>query len=230
MSDEKGRPIGEADCPVHTAIGCGVQSLRRLTILGRGGRPVAVDTHAIPVIADDGITQGAILLLHDASSETSLEQRCQSLHEKATKDPLTQVANRAEFDRVHAMFIAAHQQQQVPCSLLMCDLDRFKLVNDTYGHQAGDEAIKSLAALAEERLPAGRSGGPLRRRRVRRCSAPIATTPPPAAAPNRSARRSARSPQPKHGRPLGHRQLRRDRDSAGRHARDHAPPRRPCAC
>ncbi len=45
------------------------------------------------------------------------------------------------------MFVTAHQQQQVPCSLLMCDLDRFKSVNDTYGHQVGDEAIKSLAAL-----------------------------------------------------------------------------------
>ena len=60
---------------------------------------------------------------------------------------MTQVANRAEFDRVHAMFVAAHQQQQVPCSLLMCDLDRFKLVNDNYGHQAGDDVIKSLASL-----------------------------------------------------------------------------------
>jgi diguanylate cyclase (GGDEF)-like protein len=147
LSDEKGNPIGEADCPVHTAIRCGVQSLRRLTIFGRGRRPVAVDTHAIPVINEQGISQGAILLFHDASSEISLEQRCQSLHEKATKDPLTQVANRAEFDRVHAMFVAAHQQQQVPCSLLMCDMDRFKSVNDTFGHQAGDEAIKCLASL-----------------------------------------------------------------------------------
>ena len=147
LSDEKGRTINEADCPVHTAIRCGVQSLRRLTILGRGHRPVAVDAHAIPVIDQQGVSQGAILLFHDASSETSLEQRCQSLHEKATKDPMTQVANRAEFDRVHAMFVATHQQQHMPCSLMMCDLDRFKLVNDTYGHQAGDEAIKYLASL-----------------------------------------------------------------------------------
>ena len=36
LSDEKGRTIGEADCPVQTAIRCGVQSLRRLTISGRG--------------------------------------------------------------------------------------------------------------------------------------------------------------------------------------------------
>jgi diguanylate cyclase (GGDEF)-like protein len=90
---------------------------------------------------------GAILLFHDATSETSLEQRCQTLYDKSTKDPMTQVANRAEFDRVQEMFVATHQQQGVPCSLMMCDLDRFKHVNDVYGHQAGDDAIKSVAAL-----------------------------------------------------------------------------------
>jgi diguanylate cyclase (GGDEF)-like protein len=147
LSDEKDQTIVEAECPVLAAITSGVQSLRRLTIWGRNNRSVAVDSHVIPVIGGDGNTQGAILMLHDASSEISLEQRCQSLADKASRDPLTQVANRAEFDRVHAMFISAHQQQQVPCALLMCDLDRFKSVNDTYGHQAGDEAIKSLASL-----------------------------------------------------------------------------------
>ena len=147
MADEKGRPVAVADCPVLGAVQSGVQSLRRLTICGRSGRSVSVDAHAIPVIGEDSTMQGAVLLLHDASSEISLEQRCQSLHEKATRDPLTQVANRAEFDRVHELFVDAHRQQQVPCSLIMCDLDHFKSVNDTYGHQAGDEGIKSLAAL-----------------------------------------------------------------------------------
>jgi len=147
MSDEKGRPVTDADCPVLSAIHSGVQSLRRMTVWGRSGRPVSVDVHTIPVLADDGTIEGAILVLHDASSETSLEQRCQTLYDKATKDPMTQVANRAEFDRVLRMFVAAHQQQQVPCSMIICDLDRFKLVNDTYGHQAGDECIKSLAGL-----------------------------------------------------------------------------------
>lgn len=147
IADEKGNTIGEADCPVYTAIRCGAQSLRRLTLLGRRQQLVAVDSHAIPVIDQKGLTHGAVLVFHDASSEISLEQQCQTLHEKATKDPLTQVANRAEFDRVHAMFVAAHRQQQVPCSLWMLDLDKFKLVNDTYGHQAGDDAIRSLASL-----------------------------------------------------------------------------------
>jgi diguanylate cyclase (GGDEF)-like protein len=147
IADEKGNPVHESDCPVTCAIRSGVQSLRRLTIWGRAGRPIAVDTHAIPVISDEGKRLGAILLFHDASSETSLEQRCQSLHEKATRDPLTQVANRAEFDRVHEMFVDTHRQQHVPCSLIIGDLDHFKRVNDTYGHQVGDEVIKSLATL-----------------------------------------------------------------------------------
>jgi diguanylate cyclase (GGDEF)-like protein len=147
MTDEKRQAVAEADCPVTCAIRSGVQSLRRLTISGRNKQPVAVDSHTIPVMASGGKTLGAILLFHDASSETTLEQRCQRLHEKATQDPLTQVANRAEFDRVHDMFITAHQQQGVPCSLIIMDLDRFKRVNDTYGHQAGDHAIISLARL-----------------------------------------------------------------------------------
>lgn len=147
LADEKGTAIHISDCPVAAALQSGVQSLRRLTMIGRMGRSIAVDTHVIPVSGNDGVMLGAILLFHDATSETSLEQRCQTLYDKSTKDPLTQVANRAEFDRVLEMFVAAHKQQAVPCSLMMCDLDHFKKVNDVYGHQAGDDAIKSVAAV-----------------------------------------------------------------------------------
>jgi diguanylate cyclase (GGDEF)-like protein/PAS domain S-box-containing protein len=147
MSDEKGESIGDADCPVNTVLKSGVHLLRRLTIVARMGRHVAVDTHVIPVTGDDGIITGGILMFHDASSETTLERRCMNLYDKATNDPMTQVANRAEFDRVHEMFVEVHLQRQIPCSLVICDLDRFKQVNDTFGHQAGDEAIKCLAAL-----------------------------------------------------------------------------------
>ncbi len=145
MQNEKGEWLAEQDCPVRCAIQSQVQSLRRLTISGRGGRPVSVDSHAIPVTGAEGSALGAVLLMHDASGEASLEERCQTLYEKATKDPFTQVANRAEFDRVHGMFIRAHKEYQVACSLIICDLDHFKRVNDTYGHQAGDEVIQALA-------------------------------------------------------------------------------------
>jgi diguanylate cyclase (GGDEF)-like protein len=57
------------------------------------------------------------------------------------------VANRAEFDRMQALFIEAHQQAGLPCSLIMIDIDHFKRINDHFGHQVGDEAIITVANL-----------------------------------------------------------------------------------
>ena len=99
--------------------------------------------------------QGATVLLHDASCESSLEERCQALHLQVSKDPLTQVANRAEFDRMLVNFVAAHQESNLPCSLIMCDIDHFKSINDTYGHQAGDAAIITFAALLKSMCRSG---------------------------------------------------------------------------
>ena len=147
LADEHGEPIRDEDCPVTYAIRTGVQWLRRLTIRGRGGRPTAVDAHAIPVTGDDGISRGLALVLHDASPETSLEARCENLKEKAARDPFTQLANRAEFDRTHGQLVESHLERGLPYSLVIADIDRFKLINDTYGHQAGDEVIQGLAGL-----------------------------------------------------------------------------------
>ena len=155
MRDEAGRLFGDVDCPVAHALRTAVQSRLRLVIRGRNARDVAIDAHVIPVAAGDGTLHGVTLLLHDASPEASLEARCQSLQEKAIRDPLTQVANRAEFDRVRSTFIGAHAQRGLPCSLIMCDIDRFKLVNDTFGHPAGDDVIRSIAQLLKGSCRAG---------------------------------------------------------------------------
>jgi diguanylate cyclase (GGDEF)-like protein/PAS domain S-box-containing protein len=149
MRDELGAQMAGDNCPVREALDSSVQTLRRLTIRSRQGRELSVDAHLVPVIGSDGVLHGATLLLHDASSQISLERRVQALHQKATRDPLTNVANRAEFDRVLHQFVATHRERQRPCSLIICDVDHFKLVNDTYGHPAGDEVLVSFAALLQ---------------------------------------------------------------------------------
>jgi diguanylate cyclase (GGDEF)-like protein/PAS domain S-box-containing protein len=155
MCNGRDQRITNDDCPVAHAIATGVQWLGRVSVMGRQGRHVAVDLHAIPVRSNDGAVHGATVLLHDVSSETSLEEKCQALHAQVAKDPMTQVANRAEFDRMLNNFVAAHQESNLPCSLIMSDLDHFKAINDTHGHQAGDKAIITFASLLKTMCRSG---------------------------------------------------------------------------
>ncbi len=155
MCNNREQRLTNEECPVAHAISTGVQWLGRVSIMGRQGHHVAVDLHAIPVRSVDGAIHGATVLLHDVSSETSLEEKCQALHAQVAKDPMTQVANRAEFDRMLNNFVAAHQESNLPCSLIMSDLDHFKSINDTHGHQAGDAAIITFASLLKTMCRSG---------------------------------------------------------------------------
>jgi diguanylate cyclase (GGDEF)-like protein/PAS domain S-box-containing protein len=155
MCNGREQRIANDDCPIAHAIATGVQWLGRVSVMGRQGRHIAVDLHAIPVRSNDGAIHGATVLLHDVSSETSLEEKCQALHAQVAKDPMTQVANRAEFDRMLNNFVAAHQESNLPCSLIMSDLDHFKAINDTHGHQAGDMAIITFASLLKSMCRSG---------------------------------------------------------------------------
>jgi diguanylate cyclase (GGDEF)-like protein len=155
MCNSREQRIANEECPVAHAIVTGVQWLGRVSIMGRQGAYVAVDLHAIPVRGSEGAVHGATVLLHDASSETSLEEKCQALHAQVAKDPMTQVANRAEFDRMLKNFVDAHQESNLPCSLIMADIDHFKWINDKHGHQAGDKAIITFASLLKSMCRSG---------------------------------------------------------------------------
>ncbi len=155
MRDDRKGEWGNCECPVDHSLTTGVQSLRRLLVANRNNRPVAVDLHAVPVVSPNGLTIGVAMVLHDASGEASLEERCLHLHEKATKDPLTQVANRSEFDRAYQIFVNAHLEREMACSLIICDIDHFKTINDTYGHQAGDEVLKAFGQLLKSECRTG---------------------------------------------------------------------------
>lgn len=147
LRDERAQVVTYVECPVIHSIRTGTAWTRRMGVHTRRGRSVAVDAQALPVVNEGGITQGLALVLHDVSQEALLERRCVNLHERATRDPLTQVANRAEFDRLFESFVASHADRRRACSLIIADLDRFKTINDTYGHQAGDEVIRAFASL-----------------------------------------------------------------------------------
>jgi diguanylate cyclase len=90
---------------------------------------------------------------HMRARIADLEREAQDLHSKldlekhgARLDPLTGVANRKSFDERFAREIAQLVQGAAPSVMLLWDIDSFKVVNDSYGHRAGDRVLQSVAA------------------------------------------------------------------------------------
>ncbi len=85
----------------------------------------------------------------------SLEKANKQLEALATVDSLTGLKNRRYFfDRLGAHLNLA-QRVKHSLSLLMMDIDRFKTFNDTFGHQAGDEVLKTTSELLQDTARAG---------------------------------------------------------------------------
>jgi diguanylate cyclase (GGDEF)-like protein len=75
------------------------------------------------------------------------EQEILRLKEAATSDPLTGVGNRRSFDQELSRRVTQLRRYATPCSLLIIDVDYFKSINDTWGHDAGDQALISMAKV-----------------------------------------------------------------------------------
>lgn len=103
------------------------------------------------------------LTLRTQQQATTLAEQNQQLRVAATTDGLTGLANRASFDKYLAEQFAHHIQNEKPMVLLMLDLDKFKSINDTHGHQVGDTVLKYVGKLlrtaARSKDLAARYGG-----------------------------------------------------------------------
>lgn len=77
----------------------------------------------------------------------NIQTQNQKLTNLAEIDGLTQLPNRRKFDQVAAIAWTHGQREGVPLSLLMLDVDFFKHYNDTYGHLAGDDCLRQIAAV-----------------------------------------------------------------------------------
>lgn len=82
----------------------------------------------------------------------ALQQANQELHRLANLDGLTEVANRRRFDEYFDQEWRRSGRDQIPLSLILCDIDYFKNYNDHYGHQAGDACLRKVARAISETL------------------------------------------------------------------------------
>jgi diguanylate cyclase (GGDEF)-like protein len=97
-------------------------------------------------VLDDPLP-GARGTLSDLFQVLTYRQRYEVLKAQMTRDALTGIYNRGFFDETLATSVARSQRAGSPLTLMMIDLDHFKELNDTYGHGAGDQALRAVASL-----------------------------------------------------------------------------------
>ena len=85
--------------------------------------------------------------MSDAGNNLPLWLAFLALNQQATRDGLTGLYNRRYFDETLSDHVAAANRYQRDLSLVMFDLDAFKHINDTEGHQAGDEVLRQFAGI-----------------------------------------------------------------------------------
>jgi diguanylate cyclase (GGDEF)-like protein len=128
--------------------------LRPIHELGRAARSMGEGVPGVraPVSGSDELT-----LLAERFNEMAAywETSRQSLLTEAAQDPLTGVLNRRGVLAALEADLAAHAREQAPLSLFMIDLDRFKTINDQFGHSAGDRALVWVATRLREMLRDG---------------------------------------------------------------------------
>jgi len=141
-------------------IAPGESLLKRFRIRAADGNYHWADGHAKPYIDAEGNADGLILALRIVDDQVEAEQRLEWL---ARFDALTGLANRAE---VIGRLESALEQTPAPGShlgVLFCDVDHFKIINDTFGHAVGDVVLRTLGCRIRESVregdTVGRTGG-----------------------------------------------------------------------
>ena len=160
VDDADRRPLGD---PVERCL-----AMRRRVNMGRravmispdGEQEHSVEITASPIRGPGNSISGTVVVFHDVSELRGLTRR---MSYQATHDALTGLINRREFERrLDEAMDSAHSEEAVHMLFYM-DLDRFKVVNDSCGHLAGDNMLREVAGLIKEEVRdsdfVGRLGG-----------------------------------------------------------------------
>jgi diguanylate cyclase (GGDEF)-like protein len=83
---------------------------------------------------------------------TERQQAIKELEELSTTDPLTLVYNRRKFNELLESEIDRSKRYKTGLSIIMCDIDHFKKINDTFGHDVGDNALKIFSTKINENI------------------------------------------------------------------------------
>lgn len=133
-----------APCPAVTCLTMGqtIEVADEVLLISRDGHAREIRCLASPVKTPDGKISGSVLVFQDVTQSRALQRQ---LAHSASHDDLTGLPNRVAFDRALGLATSSARDLRRRHCLLYIDLDRFKPVNDTAGHAAGDALLKQVA-------------------------------------------------------------------------------------
>jgi diguanylate cyclase (GGDEF)-like protein/PAS domain S-box-containing protein len=118
-------------------------------LIARNHREFAIDRSVAPIHASNGKIVGAVVVFRDV---TKVRTQARQLTWQATHDALTQLVNRREFEYQLEHAVHSAQGYGIEHVMLYLDLDRFKIVNDTSGHIAGDELLRQVSQVFKSKI------------------------------------------------------------------------------
>jgi diguanylate cyclase (GGDEF)-like protein/PAS domain S-box-containing protein len=122
---------------------------RALLLAKQTDKEFSVELTASPIRAPSGEVAGCVVIFHDV---TEVRGIAKEMSYQATHDALTGLVNRVEFERRLGSALEASRNEGTSFVVSYLDLDRFKLVNDTSGHIAGDNLLREIAALLKNQV------------------------------------------------------------------------------
>ncbi|MGI9331347.1 MAG: diguanylate cyclase domain-containing protein, partial [Gammaproteobacteria bacterium] len=163
VDDATGRPIDEIfrgfheetceplENPLAVSIrrNRSIKSVRPTLLIRRDGNEIYIENTASPIRDDKGEVTGGVLVFHDVSEARELNRKL-SYH--ASHDILTGLVNRREFESRLERALKSAKAKETSYALCYIDLDQFKIVNDSCGHNAGDALLSQLGALLKGKI------------------------------------------------------------------------------
>jgi diguanylate cyclase (GGDEF)-like protein/PAS domain S-box-containing protein len=121
--------------------------------MAKDGRRIDVSISMTPITDDAGTIVGAAAFTRDITERRRIERELERLNaalvEQARRDPLTGLGNRLRLEEDLAVYDARRVRYGHSYCVLLCDLDRFKALNDRDGHQAGDRVLCEVATALQ---------------------------------------------------------------------------------
>lgn len=160
VSDEFGPLQRSRQLTERICAGQGLPPAPTAVLTSKTGKQFDIEDTATPIRLPDGLIAGGVVVFRDV---TAARREFNNATYQATHDALTGLVNRAEFERCLERSLERAYRSGSPGALLFMDLDQFKAVNDTCGHDAGDHLLVQIASLyrseVRERDVLARLGG-----------------------------------------------------------------------